>query len=222
MIFPRTQRPSTVSAPTTRDYWHFVTYGLTELYGKGNEDPNVSGFGYELTFKLPKVSAAPAPWAFDFLEAIGKQVWKGLELGAGHTIKTGPLDGRPGTRETAVLVVRDALVPDSIVTPNGRVELLLLLGIEDVLRQRVLTAYESKQASSGWESSIVAELRNENPNLVTPIRSQEAWGVACGCESRCSLPKNAEAPRHLPRGFVAPAPGLEPGTRRLTAACSTD
>jgi hypothetical protein len=28
------------------------------------------------------------------------------------------------------------------------------------------------------ESSIVAELRNENPNLVTPIRSQEAWGVA--------------------------------------------
>lgn len=75
-------------------------------------------------------------------------------------------------------MVRDALVPDSIVTPNGRVELLLLLGIEDVLRQRVLTAYESKQASSGRESSIVAELRNENPNLVTPIRSQEAWGVA--------------------------------------------
>jgi hypothetical protein len=54
----------------------------------------------------------------------------------------------------------------------------LLLGIEDGLRQRVLTAYQSKQASSGWESSIVAELRNENPNLVTPIRSQEAWGVA--------------------------------------------
>jgi hypothetical protein len=149
-----------------------VTYGLTELYGKENEDPNVSGFGYELTFKLPKVSAAPAPWAFDFLEAIGKQVWKGLDLGPGHTIKTGPLDGRPGTRETAVLVVRDALAPDSLVTPNGRVELLLLLGVEDVLRQRVLAAYESKQARRGWEFSIVAELRNENPNLVTPIRSQ--------------------------------------------------
>jgi suppressor of fused-like protein len=166
-----------VSAYDGGDYWHFVTYGLTELYGKGNGDPKVSGFGYELTFKLPKVSAAPPPWAFDFLEAIGKQVWKGLELGAGHTIKTGPLDGRPGTRETAVLVVRDALAPDSIATPNGRVELLLLLGIEDVLRQRVLAAYESKPASSGWESSIVAELRNGNPNLVTPIRSQDAWGV---------------------------------------------
>jgi hypothetical protein len=167
-----------VSAYDAGDYWHFVTYGLTELYGKGNEDPNVSGFGYELTFKLPKVSAAPALWAFDFLEAIGKQVWKGLELGAGHTIETGPLDGRPGTRETAILVVRDALVPDSIVTPTGRVELLLLLGIEDILRERVLAAYQSQQAPSGWESSVVAELRNENPNLVTPIRSQEAWGVA--------------------------------------------
>jgi hypothetical protein len=69
-------------------------------------------------------------------------------------------------------VVRDALAPDSLVTPNGRVELLLLLGVEDVLRQRVLAAYESKQARRGWEFSIVAELRNENPNLVTPIRSQ--------------------------------------------------
>jgi hypothetical protein len=166
-----------VSAYDAGDYWHFVTYGLSELYEKENEDPNVSGFGYELTFKLPKVSAAPAPWAFDFLEAIGKQVWKGLELGAGHTIRTGPLDGRPSTRETAVLVVHDPLAPDSIATPNGPVALLLLLGVEDVLRQRVLAAYESNQTPSGWESSIVGELRNENPNLVTPIRSQGAWGV---------------------------------------------
>jgi hypothetical protein len=98
-------------------------------------------------------------------------------LGAGHTIKTGALDGRPGTRETAVLVVCDALAPDSIATPNGRVEILLLLGVEDVLRQGVLAAYESKQTPSGWELSIVAELRNENPNLVTPIRIQGAWGV---------------------------------------------
>lgn len=75
-------------------------------------------------------------------------------------------------------MVRDDLVPDSIVTPNGRVELLLLLGIEDVLRERVLAAYESNQTPSGWESSVVAELRNENPNLVTPIRSQDECSVA--------------------------------------------
>ena len=35
-------------------------------------------------------------------------------------------------------------------------------------------------------------------------------------------PKNTEAPRRLPRGFFAPTQGLEPWTRRLTAACSTN
>jgi hypothetical protein len=62
-----------VSAYDAGDYWHFVAYGLTELYGKGNEDPNLSGFGFELTFKLPKVSAEPALWAFDFWRPSGNR-----------------------------------------------------------------------------------------------------------------------------------------------------
>ncbi len=36
------------------DYWHFVTYGLTELYEKESEDMEYSGFGMEFTFKLKK------------------------------------------------------------------------------------------------------------------------------------------------------------------------
>ena len=36
------------------DFWHFVSYGLTEIYGKETEDKEVSGYGYELTLKLKK------------------------------------------------------------------------------------------------------------------------------------------------------------------------
>ena len=36
------------------DFWHFVSYGLTELYEKESQDKEWSGFGYELTFKLKK------------------------------------------------------------------------------------------------------------------------------------------------------------------------
>lgn len=36
------------------DYWHFVTYGLSELYEKESEDKNWSGYGMEFTFKLKK------------------------------------------------------------------------------------------------------------------------------------------------------------------------
>ena len=34
------------------DYWHFVTYGLSEIYEKENNNKDVSGYGMEFTFKL--------------------------------------------------------------------------------------------------------------------------------------------------------------------------
>lgn len=39
------------------DYWHFVTYGFSELYEKEWENKEYSGFGFELTMKLKKASA---------------------------------------------------------------------------------------------------------------------------------------------------------------------
>ena len=33
-------------------HWHYVTYGFTELYDKESDDPQVSGYGFELTVKL--------------------------------------------------------------------------------------------------------------------------------------------------------------------------
>ena len=35
-------------------HWHYVTYGFTELYEKKSEDPEVSGYGFELTFRLKR------------------------------------------------------------------------------------------------------------------------------------------------------------------------
>lgn len=39
-------------------YWHFVTYGLSELYEKESEDEEISGYGMEFTFKLRKENYA--------------------------------------------------------------------------------------------------------------------------------------------------------------------
>ena len=36
------------------NYWHFVTYGLSELYEKETDDLQYSGYGMEFTFKLKK------------------------------------------------------------------------------------------------------------------------------------------------------------------------
>lgn len=36
------------------DYWHFVTFGLSEQYEKEREDEEYSGFGMEFTLRLKK------------------------------------------------------------------------------------------------------------------------------------------------------------------------
>lgn len=36
------------------DYWHFITYGLSELYEKESDVKEISGYGMEFTFKLKK------------------------------------------------------------------------------------------------------------------------------------------------------------------------
>ena len=36
------------------NYWHFVTFGLSELYEKESENKEISGYGYEMTLKLKK------------------------------------------------------------------------------------------------------------------------------------------------------------------------
>src|SRR5205814_8777470 len=57
-------------------HWHFVSYGLTELYGKESDDPLVSGFGFELTFRLvcDPAEAAPPVWAFSLMQNFARYV----------------------------------------------------------------------------------------------------------------------------------------------------
>lgn len=163
-----------VSAYDAGDFWHFVTFGLTELYDKQFHDPSRSGFGYELCFRIPKVSDTPPEWAFSVLEAIGRQIWNGMQLGVGHTIRTGPLDGRSETQEDAVLVVRDPAFPAALNTPHGLVDFYLLLGVPNAVREQVLERFD--QGDDDWQQAIVAQLRSENAELVTPIRTMGTFG----------------------------------------------
>jgi len=33
-------------------HWHIVGYGMSELYAKETDDPEESGWGFELTFRV--------------------------------------------------------------------------------------------------------------------------------------------------------------------------
>jgi hypothetical protein len=121
-------------------HWHFVSYGLTELFEKTSPDAEHSGFGFELTLRLPKGAAEETPpvWAVKLMQALGHYVLSGhAGLDTGHVIDLGgplapPRVGEGGNEEASALegVV---LVPDprlgQIDTPFGRVLFLQLFGV---------------------------------------------------------------------------------------------
>ncbi len=45
---------SAYKSETPVPHWHVVTYGFSELYEKETEDAEISGYGFELTFRLAR------------------------------------------------------------------------------------------------------------------------------------------------------------------------
>lgn len=153
------------SAYAADGHWHYVTYGLTELWLKAvDTDPQTSGWGFELTMRVPRTPevADPPPWPFNLLEQVARFVREqGVLLGPGHRMDTRhPITGAEGTRLTALAFAPDPWLA-TIDTPNGRVEFLQAVG---------LTAGELARAKETSTDEVLAELSSGNPLLITDPR----------------------------------------------------
>lgn len=144
------------------DHWHFVTYGFTELYDKDSDDPAVSGWGFELTFRLTRGrEKRPPNWAFNFLMNLGNYVRRsGNPFGANHVLDlNGPICVGSDTAIRAIAFIRDPQL-GRIDTPNGRVEFLQIVGLTS----------DEHSACSDWNAAPVLELlREKSPLLVTDL-----------------------------------------------------
>src|SRR6185503_10894391 len=75
---------SGISAYDAGDHWHFVTLGLTELWLKEGDDPEVSGLGYELTMRTPERDAEEPPaWTVRLLQRLADVALQGMTFAAG-------------------------------------------------------------------------------------------------------------------------------------------
>jgi suppressor of fused len=148
-------------------HWHFVTYGFSELYAKETDDPDVSGWGFELTFRLARgKEKEPPAWAINFLMNLGKYVRRsGNPFGAGHFMDlNGPICLGSATAIRAIGFTLDPLL-GTIDTPNGRVEFLQVVGL----------ALDEHDACSDWKARPVFDLlRESNPLLVTDLDRRSA------------------------------------------------
>ena len=120
------------------DYWHFISYGLSELYDKESEDKEYSGYGMEFTFKLKKGD-------YEDLEQEMRCVCSNLQNLAKLTFEKGELflpneyvytgqkegiDRYQKSGLTGFITVSDPSV-HTLDTPNGKVEFVEFIGATD-------------------------------------------------------------------------------------------
>lgn len=120
-----------------RPHWHYVSYGLSELFDKESDDVEVSGFGFELTFRLAAAEGsteaeAPPTWPMSLLQNLARYVFQtGNVLEAGHHLDAnGPIAAGHATALRHLAFVDDPQLP-SRETPNGRLQFLQAVGLTD-------------------------------------------------------------------------------------------
>lgn len=148
-----------LSAYRVDQHWLLVTFGLTELFSKESDELLVSGWGFELTMRVPAAEAQPPAWAIRLLQQLGRYVFSsGQPFDHGHRMDPGgPITGVPDTRLTAVAFADDPqLAP--INTPHGTVRFLTVVGI---------TADELTRMKATSTAAVLTELSTTSPLLLT-------------------------------------------------------
>ncbi|WP_196802976.1 suppressor of fused domain protein [Candidatus Stoquefichus massiliensis] len=126
------------------DYWHFITYGLSELYEKESENIEYSGYGMEFTLKLKKNvkdEDAELKGICGILQAIARITFENGELFKPYEyLYTGQTQGMD--IEMKSLLTGFITIPDTqlktIETPNGRVEFVEFIGVTDAELQSII------------------------------------------------------------------------------------
>ena len=129
------------------DYFHFVSYGLSELYEKENEDPEWSGYGFEFTLKLKKMGLADEDAEIrticGIFQALARLTFQNGEIfQPDEYIYTGQTEGMDNRQQSALTGFITALdEAGEIVTPNGKVQFVKLIGATDA---ELKALYEKK------------------------------------------------------------------------------
>lgn len=123
---------SAYARQTPVPHWHFITYGFSELYAKESEDETVSGWGFELTFRLcaSAFEEEPPAWAINFLQNLARYVFQtGRVFESGDYMNlNGPIAVEEATAIRSIAFVPDPELP-AIDTPNGHLQFIQVVGL---------------------------------------------------------------------------------------------
>ena len=120
------------------DYWHFVSYGLSELDEKVSENAEYSGYGMEFTLKLKKDNYADEEAELKgicgILQTIARATFSSGEIFRPYEyLYTGQTEGMDVNKKSNITGF--ITIPDEkagiIDTVNGKVEFIQFIGVTD-------------------------------------------------------------------------------------------
>ncbi len=161
-----------VSIYRVGDHLHYISFGFTELYVKETEDPETSGYGFELSFRLAHTGLDVPTWPIGVMQNLARYVFRtGNVFAPGHHLDAnGPLLEGSDTELRALVFTEDRGLPDSVVSPFGRFRFLQMVGI----------SLGELEAARTWSSAgVLALLERASPLLVTDLsRASQAEAPA--------------------------------------------
>ena len=126
------------------DYWHFITYGLSELYEKESEDKEWSGYGILQSIARITFTQGELFNAYEYL----------------YTGQTTGIDSKGTSNITGFITIPDDKFVE-INTPNGKVIFVEFIGVTD----KELRAIQNK------EYSVIELLEKLNTDVTSYTRS---------------------------------------------------
>lgn len=152
------------------DYYHFVTYGLSELYEKKSEDKEWSGFGMEFTFKLKKDNYENTEDEIicicNILQTIARITFNNSELFLPYQYlysgQTEGIDSKQKSNITGFITIPDTKF-NTIDTPNGKVEFVEFIGVTN---DELLALKDKKITVKELYEKLGTDITNYNRNSI--------------------------------------------------------
>ncbi len=145
-------------------HWHYVTMGFSELHAKQSANPAISGFGFELSFRLASEPGASEPplWPMLLMQSLARYVFTSRNaFHHGHHVNiNGPISLGSPTHLCALGFAFDQEMP-AIQTANGHVAFLQIIGM----------TMDEERVAQQWETGKLLELlRPHMPLWITDLR----------------------------------------------------
>lgn len=143
------------------EFWHYISFGMSELYEKESENVKVSGWGYEYSFKLKKEDEIEPPtWVVTPLQKLARYVFnQSTPFGEAHFIPFGaPIMPDLNPNLNSFIFSFDNSI-GLISTPTGCLEMLEVFCIS----QKDVDYCFNKESAS---DKLIEIIRKRNFNLV--------------------------------------------------------